>query len=96
MTALTFRHQYKSGEEEQSNQRVQKLTPRRKNLKMHVENMNEGQLQQAMETIAEDPNNVTIIDNNGNENNYNIKTEMIEPENNNVHVRRSTRIKSYN
>ena len=62
---------------------------------MHVENMNEEQLQQAMETIAEDPSNVTIIDNNGNDDNYNIKTEKIEPENNNnVQVRRSTLIKT--
>ena len=64
---------------------------------MHVENMNEEQPQQAMETIAEDPSNVTIIDNNGNDDNYNIKTEIIELENNNnVQVRRSTRIKTTN
>ena len=64
---------------------------------MHVENMNEEQLQQAMETIAEDPSNVTIIDNNRNDNNYNIKTKKIEPENNNnVQVRRSTLIKTTN
>ena len=64
---------------------------------MHVENMNEEQLQQAMETIAQDPINVTIIDNNGNDDNYNIKTEIIEPQNNNnVQVRRSTRIKTTN
>ena len=64
---------------------------------MHVENMNEEQLQQAKETIAEHPRNVTIIDNNGNDDNYNIKTEIIEPENNNnVQVRRSTRIKTTN
>ena len=64
---------------------------------MHVENMKEEQLQQAMETIAEDPSNVTIIDNNGNDDNYNIKTEITEPgNNNNVQVRRSTRIKTTN
>ena len=63
---------------------------------MHVENMNEDQLQQAMETINEDPNNITIVDNNGNDGNYNIKTEIVEPENNNVQVRRSTRIKIAN
>ena len=67
------------------------------NLKMHVENMNEEQQQQAMETIAENPRNVTIIDNNDNDDNYNIKTEKIEPENNNnVQDRRSTRIKTTN
>ena len=64
---------------------------------MHVENMNEEQLQQAMEPKAENPRNVTIIDNNGNDDNYNIKTELLEPENkNNVQVRRSTRIKTTN
>ena len=64
---------------------------------MHVENLNEKQLQQAMETIAEDPSNVTIIDNNVNDDNYNIKTEIIYPENNkNVQIRRSTRIKTTN
>ena len=67
------------------------------NLKMHVENMNEEQLLQARETIAENPRRVTIIDNNGNDDNYNIKTEIIEPENNNnVQVRRSNRIKTTN
>ena len=72
-------------------------TPGKDNLKMHVENMNKEQLQQARETIAENPSNVTIIDNNGNDDNYNIKTELIEPENNNnVQVRRSNRIKTTN
>ena len=41
-------------------------TPGKNNLKMHVDNMNEEQLQQALETIAEDPSIVIIIDNNGN------------------------------
>ena len=64
---------------------------------MHVENMNEEQLQQATETIAEDPSNVTIIDNNGNDDNFKMKTEIIEPQNNNnVQVRRSAHIKTTN
>ena len=64
---------------------------------MHVENMNEEQLQQARETIAENPRNITIIDNNGNDDNYNIKTEITEPENNNnLQDRRSTRNKTTN
>ena len=59
--------------------------------------MTEEQLQQAKKTIAENPRNVTIIDNNGNDDYYNIKTEITEPENNNnVQVRRSTRIKTTN
>ena len=41
---------------------------------MHVENMNEEQLQQVIE-IAEDPSNVTIIYNNGNDDNYNTSRE---------------------
>ena len=69
---------------------------------MHVENMNVEQLQQAMETIEENPDNITIVDNNGNNENYNIKTEIIEPiynnnnNNNNVQVRRLNRIKNTN
>ena len=58
--------------------------------------MNEDQLQQAIKTINEEPNNITIVDNNGNDGNYNIETEIAEPENNNVQVRRSTRIKTSN
>ena len=63
--------------------------------------MNVEQLQQAMETIDENPDNITIVDNNGNNENYNIKTEIIEPinnnkNNNNVQVRRSNRIKNTN
>ena len=57
--------------------------------------MTEEQLEQALETIAEDPNNTTIFDNNGNIYN-NIKTEEIENENNERQTRRSTRIKSTN
>ena len=56
--------------------------------------MNEDQLQQAIETINEDPNNITIVDNNGNDGNYNIKTEVVEQENYNIQVRRSTRIET--
>ena len=71
---------------------------------MHVENMNVEQLQQAMETIEENPDNITIVDNNGINENYNIKTEIIEPihnnnnnnNNSNVQVRRSNRIKNTN
>ena len=44
-------------------------TPGEGNLKMHVENMNEDQLQQAIETLFEDANNITIVDN-GNDGNY--------------------------
>ena len=64
--------------------------------------MNVEQLQQAMETIEENPDNITIVDNNGNNENYNIKTEIIEPiynnnnNNNNVQVRRLNRIKNTN
>ena len=69
---------------------------------MHVENMKVEQLQQAMETIDENPDNITIADNNSNNENYNIKTEIIEPihnnnnNNSNVQVRRSNRIKNTN
>ena len=44
------------------------------NLKLHVENMNEQQLEQALETINENPTATTIIDNNGNE--IYIKTDI--------------------
>ena len=57
--------------------------------------MNENQLQQAIETINEDPKQITIIDNNGNKDNNNIKSEIKGPENkSNPQVRRSTRIKT--
>ena len=73
-----MRHQYKWGEGEKSNHRAQKPTPQEQNnLKMHVENMNEEQLQQAME-IAEDPSNVTIIYNNGNDDNYHTSRERLK------------------
>ena len=54
-----------------------------------------------METINGNPENLTIVDNNGNDDNYNIKTEIIEPlhnnnNKNNIQVRRSTRIKNTN
>ena len=43
---------------------------------MHMENINEDQVQQAIETINEDlNNNITIVDNNGNDGNFNIKTK---------------------
>ena len=51
------------------------------NLKLHVDKMMERQLEQALETIVEDPNKTTIIDTNGN-NHDNIKIELIENENN--------------
>ena len=51
-------------------------TPGKNNLKLHVEKMTEEQLEQALETIAEDPNKTTIFDNNGD--NYNNITEQIE------------------
>ena len=58
--------------------------------------MNEDQLQQAIEAIIEDPSNISIFDKNGNDDKYTLKTEIKEPENNNVQVRRSTRIKTAN
>ena len=71
------------------------------NLKLHVENMNEQQLEQALETINENPTTTTIIDNNGNEN-Y-IKTEINEitntserSSNNNQPIRRSSRLRANN
>ena len=51
-------------------------SPGTSNLKLHVDNMNEQQLEQAIETINEDPTTITIVDNNGNENQ--IKTEISE------------------
>ena len=38
------------------------------NLKLHVDNMNEQQLEEAIETITENPANTTIVDNTGNDN----------------------------
>ena len=57
--------------------------------------MSKEQLEQALETIAEDPKDTTIIDNNGN-NHTNMNTKQIENDNNKRQTRRSTRIKSTN
>ena len=53
-------------------------TPGGSNLQMHVENMNEEQLKQALEKKTDDPNKVTIIDNNCNENKNNKKTDLLD------------------
>ena len=57
-------------------------TPGKKTWKLNVEKAKEEKLEQALETIAEDPNNTTIIDNNVNNHN-NIKIEPTENENTN-------------
>ena len=41
-------------------------SPGENNLKLHVDNMNEQQLEQAIETITENPTTTTIVDNTGN------------------------------
>ena len=53
------------------------------------------QLEQALETITSDPNNTTIVDNNGNSH-KNTKIELVENENNEQQIRRSTRIRTTN
>ena len=76
-------------------------SPGTNNLKLHVDRMTDQQLEQAIETINEDPITVTIVDINGNENQ--IKSEIIElpntfetNNNNNNQIRRSSRIRSNN
>ena len=62
--------------------------------------MNEPQLEQAIETITENPTTTTIVDSTGNENQ--IKTEIIEIpntnelDNKNQQFRRSSRLRSNN
>ena len=51
-------------------------SPEIRNLKLHVDNMNEQQLEQAIETITENPTTTTIVDNTGNENQIN--TEIMK------------------
>ena len=51
------------------------------NLKLHVDRLTDQQLEQAIETISEDPTTITILDNNGNE--KQIKTETVEIPNTN-------------
>ena len=51
-------------------------TPGKNNLNLPEEKMTKEQLEQALETIGEDPNSTTINDNNGNNHN-NIETEQI-------------------
>ena len=75
-------------------------SPGTNNLKLHIDNMNERQLEQAMETITENPTTTTIVGNIGNENQ--IKTEINEIsntnelDNNNQQIRRSSRLRSNN
>ena len=76
-------------------------SPGTNNLKLHVDKMTDQQLEQAIETINEDPITVTIVDNNGNENQ--MKKENIElpntiETNNNIdnQIRRSSRSRSNN
>ena len=61
---------------------------------MHGENRNEKQLQQASETITDDPNKTTIVLNYGNENHNIMKTLLIDTENTGPLVRRSSRMRS--
>ena len=42
-------------------------TPGENTLKLHVDKMNNQQLQQAIEAITENPTAITVVDNNGNE-----------------------------
>ena len=75
-------------------------SPGANNLKLHVDNMNEQHLEQAIETITENPTTTTIVDNTGNE--YQIKMEINEIPNtneldtNNQQIRRSSRLRSNN
>ena len=75
-------------------------SPGERNLNLHVDRMKEQQLEQAIETIKEDPTTVTLIDKNGNENQ--IKTEITEipnpneTNNKNNQFRRSSRIRPRN
>ena len=56
-------------------------SPGETNLRLHVDRMTEQQLEQAIETINKDPTTITIVDNNGNENQ--IKTDITEIPNTN-------------
>ena len=56
-------------------------SPGASNLKLHVDNMNQQQLEQANDTIIENPTTTTIVDHTGNENH--IKTEINETSNTN-------------
>ena len=47
---------------------IREKTPGANNQKLHVDRMNDQQLDQAIEAIAENPTAITSVDNNGNEN----------------------------
>ena len=77
-------------------------TPGRSNLRLHVDVMTEEQLEQAMQTINENPTTTTIVDNTGNQK-INTETNIIENEipditenDNQTQIRRSSRIRSNN
>ena len=77
-------------------------TPGENNLKLHVDRMSEEHLEQVLEAISEDPTTITIVDNNGNENRNQIKTELAEiPDTiemiiTNIQTRKSSRIRANN
>ena len=70
------------------------------NLKLHVDNVSKQQLEQAIETIIENPTTTTIVDNTGNENQTKTEINKIpntnESDNNNQQIRRSSRLRSNN
>ena len=45
---------------------VQQQSPCQSTLRMHLENMTEGQLEEARETAEENPDSITVVDRNGN------------------------------
>ena len=71
-------------------------SPGASNLKLHVNRLTEQQLEQALETVSEDPPTITIVDYTGNE--KQIKTEVVEipntneTNNNNNQIKRSSKI----
>ena len=78
-------------------------TPGRSNLRLHVDVMTEEQLEQAMQTINENPTTTTIVDNTGNQNKIKTETNIIENEipditenDNQIQIRRSSRKRSNN
>ena len=77
-------------------------TPGRSNLRLHVDAMTEEQLEQAMQTINENPTTTKIVDNTGNQNKIKTETNIIQneipdiTENDNQTQIRSSRIRSNN
>ena len=92
---MISQHQYKLEEEGQNSQELQKQTLQRREPKNACGKHERRSVATSDQTINENPNNITVVDTNGNDDNCNIKTEIVEPKNNNVQVEYQLDVRMY-